>query len=84
MNSIATITTFLGWCSVINIGLLGFSALLLVMLNSPIKKLHSALMRVDPDALNILYLDFLGYYKLAIIMLNLVPYFAWRIQHRSA
>ena len=79
MFDIETVTRFLGWCAVLNMGLLLFSTFILVMFNAQIKILHGKLINVDPATLNVLYFNFLGYYKIAILVLNLVPYLALKI-----
>jgi hypothetical protein len=79
MVDLLTITTFLGWCSVINIGLLLFYVIWLVAFRSLTKKIHSTLLHVDPEMLDAIYFQFLGNYKLAVIILNIVPYIALKI-----
>ena len=79
MSDIATITTFLGWCTVINMGLLLYSALMTTIFREPVKRLHSKLLGIDPDSLDAIYFNFLGNYKLAIFIFNLVPYCALKI-----
>ena len=79
MLDIETVTSFLGWCAVINIGLLMFSAFFLTVFNTPVKVLHSKLIAVDSGSLNTLYFNFLGNYKIAVLVLNIVPYCALKI-----
>ncbi len=79
MTDMAILTTFLGWCSVINLGILAFAALWLALLGDVSKRIHSAMSRVDESELDRLYFHFLGNYKLAIIVLNIAPYFALKI-----
>lgn len=79
MFDIETVIRFLGWCAVLNIGLLLFSIFILVIFNAQIKALHGKLIAVDPATLNMLYFNFLGHYKIAILILNLVPYLALKI-----
>jgi hypothetical protein len=79
MEDLQTVTTFLGWCSIINVGLFTYAAIMVIVFNSLIKKLHSKLLHIAPDRLNELYFKFLGHYKLAIIVFNLVPYCALKI-----
>lgn len=76
MNSL---TLFLGWCSVINIGILVFSTLALVVARRPVSAMHSKLFGVNQSDLAPLYMQYLGNYKIAIILLNIVPYIALRI-----
>jgi Family of unknown function (DUF6868) len=76
MFTIDTFTDFLGWCSVINIGILFFSAIFLLMLKEPISRLHSKFFEVNQADLRSIYFQYLGNYKIAIIIFNLVPYIA--------
>ena len=77
--TIETITTFLGWCSVINIGVLLFSTLMMIVVRDFAIKLHSSLFGVNPEELPIIYFQYLGNYKIAIIILNIVPYIALKL-----
>lgn len=79
MLDISTVISFLGWCAVLNIGLLVFAAFILVVFNAQVKTLHVKYITLDSADLNTIYFSFLGRYKLAIIMLNLVPYWALKI-----
>ena len=77
--TIESLTTFLGWWSVINIAILLFSTLMMIIMRDLAVRIHSRLFRVDPEALPMTYLQYLGNYKIAIIILNIVPYIALRI-----
>ncbi len=79
MNSIESIREFLGWCSVINIGMLLLSSLTTIILRSWIVRIHANLTGVSEAELPRLYLEFLGNYKILILILNIVPYIALRI-----
>jgi len=79
MLDLPTVTSFLGWCTVINLGLLMFSAFILVVFNPQIKAVHSTLFMIDPAVLNTLYFNVLGHYKIATLLLNIVPYGALKI-----
>ena len=79
MLDISTVISFLGWSAVLNIGLLVFAAFILVVFNAQVKTLHVKYITLDSADLNTIYFSFLGRYKLAIIMLNLVPYWALKI-----
>lgn len=79
MFNIEQLTAFFGWSSVINIGLLIFTTILLVVLKGPISSAHSHLMGIDKNKLQGLYMNYLAYYKIAIIMLNITPYFALKL-----
>ena len=79
MNSIETVREFLGWCSVINIAMLFLSTLMLTIMRGWIIKIHSSMAGVSETDLPRIYLEFLGNYKMLIIILNIVPYIALRI-----
>jgi len=79
MNNIDMMISFFGWCAVLNIALLSFSTLLFLFLKEQISTIHSRLFGVTQARLRLLYIQFLGYYKLAIIMFNLIPYIALKL-----
>ena len=70
---------FFGWCSVINIGVLLVSSVLLMLLKEPISAIHGKMFGVDPSDLPSTYFQYLANYKIAIFVLNIVPYLALRI-----
>lgn len=79
MLEIQMLTSFFGWCTVINLGLLLFSTFTLLVFNLQVKAVHSRLMAIESAGLNALYFNFLGNYKVLILVLNLVPYCALKI-----
>ena len=79
MITIDTLTVFFGWCSVINIGMLVFAAIILMILKEPISRLHSKLFELNQESLPLIYFRYLGNYKIAILMFNLVPYIALKV-----
>jgi len=79
MNSIEMLRDFFGWCSVINIGLLVVSSLMLMFMRGWITKIQAKMFGVRETDLSRIYINFLGNYKLLIFVFNLVPYIALRI-----
>ena len=79
MNSLETLTTFLGWCSVINMVGLAAASIMLMLMRNFIVGIHARMFDVDKEGLSLAYVNYLGNYKIAIIMLNIVPYVALRI-----
>jgi hypothetical protein len=79
MNTIETMTSFLGWCAVINVGLLLLSTLLVIMLRDRVSSIHANLFCMDKKDVLCTYFQYLGQYKIAIIVLNIVPYFALKV-----
>ena len=81
MNNIEMIREFLGWCLVINIGLGLFTVIIIAFLREPILRIHSKLFNLDMKDLSLSYFQFLGQYKVATIIFNLVPYLVLRIMY---
>lgn len=79
MMTIEALTKFLGWLSVINIAILLFSTLGVIVMRDFITKIHSKLFGLDGKDLGRAYFQYLGQYKIAIIVLNIAPYLALRI-----
>jgi len=76
MNTIEVMREFLGWCSVINIGLLILSAILVVLLRGPMSRIHAKIFNLDQNDLSRAYFQFFAQYEIAVTVLNIVPYFA--------
>jgi hypothetical protein len=81
MNNIDTITSFLGWCSVINTITLLTATLMLSVMRNTISAIHSKMLGINQEALPMAYMQYLGNYKIAILMLNIVPYVALKIMN---
>jgi len=79
MDSIETIREFLGWCSVINIGMLFISTIMLTIMRSWVVKIHAGTTGVSEAELPRIYIEFLGNYKILIIVFNVVPYLSLRL-----
>lgn len=79
MISVDILTTFIGWCLVINAGVLVFSTIILVLMKGQISSIHSKLFGVNQEDLSSIYFQYLGNYKLVIIVFNLVPYIALKV-----
>lgn len=73
--TIDTIRTFLGWCSV----MLMLSLILVIAIRGTALRMHGKMFNVDEKFLCQAYFTYLGQYKIAIIVLNIVPYFALKI-----
>jgi len=79
MFTIGEFTTFLGWCSVINIGLLLLFGAMIIFIRECLMKIHSAVLGIDKALLPAIYIKFLGQYKALTVFLNIVPYVALKI-----
>ncbi len=79
MQDIDTLAGFLGWCSVINIVTLCMATLALTLMRDFISGMHSRITGLSQSELSVAYFQYLANYKIAIFMLNLVPYVALKI-----
>jgi len=70
------ITTFFGWCTVINLCIYMLSALFIIGFRDFTMSLHSKLVGMDATELPSLYFKYLGNYKIGILIFNLAPYIA--------
>ncbi|MGI9273337.1 MAG: DUF6868 family protein [Endozoicomonas sp.] len=73
------LTTFFGWCSVINMVVLILFSIALTTLKEAITSTHSKLFGISRDSLATMYFQYLGNYKIAIFIFNLVPYLALKL-----
>lgn len=74
-----TITTFLGWCTLINFGILIVSTTAMYLGRNRITPLHSRMFGIEEAALRMVYFQYLGYYKLITVTMNLTPYIAMKL-----
>lgn len=77
------LTVFLGWCSVLNIGLLGLSAFFLIVLGDLVRPLHSFLLSMPESDLNQLYANWIAGFKVLVIVFNVVPYLALKLMKEA-
>ncbi|MBD3633472.1 MAG: hypothetical protein HUJ23_01010 [Methylophaga sp.] len=76
---IASLTALFGWMTVINFALLIFSTLMLTVFRTSVIRIHTRVTGLEENALKPVYLYFLGFYKVLIILFNLVPYLALKL-----
>ena len=74
--TIFEIRGFLMWCSVINVGLMIFSFLILTIARQWVYKMHSKWFPITEPQFNAIMYSILGAYKILIIVFNIVPYIA--------
>ena len=76
---LSQIEVFLGWCTVINIGILLFSTIVLAVAKEPIAEIHSRIIRLSQKDLSNAYFQYLAIYKIGILLFNLTPYIALKL-----
>jgi hypothetical protein len=77
--TITELTELFGWMSVINVAILMFSTVSLILTRRLILRLHSRLFGVREEGLAQMYVQYLANFKLAVIVLNIVPYIALKL-----
>ena len=76
MNTIETLRTFFGWCTVINVGLLLLTTVALLLLRGTVSRIHARLFGLNEEDLARAYFQYLAQFKIAVIVFSLVPYAA--------
>jgi hypothetical protein len=79
MIAMSELTTFFGWCTVINLAVYMFTALFIIVFKGFTVAVHSKILAVEAAELPMLYLQFLAHYKIAILLFNLTPYLALKL-----
>ena len=79
MIDTADMTEILGWCSIINVALLFLAFFMVTLFHDWIKKLHGKMFRLNENNIASIYFQYLGQYKLLILVFNIVPYFVLKL-----
>jgi len=69
----------LGWCTVINFGVLLAWLLLITLARDWVYDLHRRWFKLSTEALNTIHYAGMGLFKIGIWLFNLVPYLALRM-----
>tara|TARA_B100000963_G_C22549162_1_gene635926 strand:+ start:408 stop:704 length:297 start_codon:yes stop_codon:yes gene_type:complete len=70
--------TFLGWCTVINLGLLLYWILALVFAHDWVFWVHTSAVEISKESFAEINYAMMGYFKLAVILFNVTPYLVLR------
>ena len=79
MHNMNTLAAFFGWCAVINFVILAATTILLTFMKDMISGIHSKMTGLSHSDLSVVYFQYLANYKIAILVLNLVPYIALKL-----
>ena len=79
MNSIETLATFFGWCTVINFGVLLFGGLVWILVKEGIGEFVARIFGLTNEEVKATFFRALMQYRAAIVILNLVPYITLKI-----
>ena len=79
MNSIETLTTFFGWCTVINLAVILLVLLRGSVLREPVGKLNAKIFGISREEAKGTFFRVFMQYRIAFAVLNVVPYLALKI-----
>jgi ethanolamine utilization cobalamin adenosyltransferase len=74
-----TLTAFFGWMTVLNIGFLAVTSLLLMAFRDQLAALHAAILGLDQVEVKKGYFSYLANYKILIFVTSLMPYLALKL-----
>ena len=73
------IRAMLGWCATMNMGILMFWALFMLGAGDWVYRFHSRFFKIERARFDAIHYGGMALFKIAIFMLNVVPYLALRI-----
>jgi len=77
--SVELVREVLGWCSLINLGLLLWWFLFLSLAHDWTYRVHSRWFKLSPERFDAIHYAGMAFFKIAVIVFNLAPYLALRI-----
>jgi hypothetical protein len=77
--TIEEIRSFLGWCTVLDYGVLLVWALMFLFAHDWMRELHGRWFAIPEDRFDTLHYGLMGAYKLLLIVFNLAPWLALHI-----
>ena len=81
--NIETTREFLGWCTVINLGLLTLGLVKVLSIRDWATGIHAKMFGRDEASVRLAYFQFFANCKIAVVVFNLGPYIALRIMSGS-
>ena len=79
MNSIETLATFFGWCTVINIGILLFHLLIVGLFHEGVGEIKAKIFGLTKEEAKATAFRVHEQYRSLVAVLNLVPYIVLKI-----
>ena len=74
MEAPQLILSVLGWCTLINMGMLIFATVAVVLFEKPMIRFHQKCFSISDEELRGEYFRYLANYKILTLIFNLVPY----------
>ena len=82
--SLDQLSTFFGWCLLINVVLLAVMTLAMMLRGEWISRIHAKLFGLSETSVKSEYFNFLANYKLLVTVFNLTPFIALKIMQTSS
>ena len=76
--TIENLRTLLGWCTILNMGILVVWFLAFVFAHDLVFRMHTRWFRISEERFDEIHYTMMGYYKLAAFLFNLAPYLVLR------
>jgi hypothetical protein len=77
--TVEIIRSFIGWCSVINVGVLIFWWLFFTLAHGFVYRIHGKWSKLFVEKFDAIHYMSMAFFKISIILFNIVPYIALRI-----
>jgi hypothetical protein len=77
--TVEIIRDVLAWCSVINVGILLFWWLWFMLGHDFMYRLHGKWFKLSVEKFDATHYSLMGFFKIGILLFNIVPYLALRI-----
>ena len=82
--NLSDLKEFLQLCTLMNMGMLAFAAILVTRFKDKIIFIHSSLLKVKAENLPEMYIYYLAFYKIIFFVFNLIPYVAVEIMLQNS
>mgnify|MGYP007092492915 FL=1 len=76
--------TFLGWCTVINLGMLLYWFLAIAFAHDFVFQVHTWWFEISKERFDEIHYTMMGYCKLAVLLFNVTPYLVLRFAKLSS
>ena len=77
--TIENLRILLGWCTLINAGMFAVWSLAFIFAHDLVFKVHTRRFKISEERFDEIHYTMMGYYKLAVMLFNLVPYLVLRL-----
>lgn len=74
--SIQMLTSFFMWCTLLNMGLLLLSFLMLAYAGDFVYNMHSKWFSMPRETFNVVLYSLIGFYKIIVYVFNVIPWIA--------